>query len=841
MRVNRIVGAAAAISLALLLVAQTKIERDANGHIVISNTPATTATTATTSTQPPAAVPSPSVSVTPTPIYVPPPQPPTPTSEALSDLPFSFSDGDSSIASISLGLLPRAIGLFKAPDGHAFAVRGLAASSEAGGPFPYHVPSLRSISRVVAVAGGEHANTTYEGVHPTGEKLIYYFGRDNVRIPVYEGVQLHGAAHNIDLTETLTPVEQRIHLTIAAGTNLAKIGVTWDESASLSLDTDGSLIVRNTQANVQARTAKLRATQKLNGDITEIGARWKPTEFRESYIEFGSTDPSQPIDVDFDVHRWVIDPSQPPQSSFKPEGAITTDDDGNVYVAAKARGPDHDSLSSAGITPSRGGLLGVQKFDAKGKLVYTTLIDGLAASGLVSIRPDGHGKLWVAFVQNIGGMRIAKLSAGGDVVESTTSHAIPDPDLLLIDSRGVIYAATQKSYMSLSPATMERGFQPVKMERSPGLIAAIFDSKNLRYATYLGGVMPLAIAYDADGRMAVGGDGAIDSKTGGSGSGCVVVIDPSKEGAESLAGATRIGGTNAVMPDELNAVAFDRAGNVYAAGVTSSADFPATKDAWHRELVGASDAFVCKFDRNLRSLRWATFAGGSRNDRAIALAVDPNENVYVVGTTESQDFKIENAPSHDLENGSYTFAVRINSIGTAATWSLIAGGGGADIERPHDATAVATGGGDLLIATRAPFLDLMSPIDYAETTETYETFVRVASCVVCTQPPSITRVSKGFGSKITIDGSNFLPASQVIINGTPASAVSFESPKRLTADYAKKDDGALEVSVVNPDHASATSSDVQPSLIAQKRVFVPGLVVILIILIAAASRRRRGG
>jgi len=60
MRIHRTVGMAVALSLSLLFTAQTKITRDANGHIVISNAPATTSSGG----QAPTPVPAPTTSVT---------------------------------------------------------------------------------------------------------------------------------------------------------------------------------------------------------------------------------------------------------------------------------------------------------------------------------------------------------------------------------------------------------------------------------------------------------------------------------------------------------------------------------------------------------------------------------------------------------------------------------------------------------------------------------------------------------------------------------------------------------------------------------------------------------
>jgi hypothetical protein len=53
------------------------------------------------------------------------------------------------------------------------------------------------------------------------------------------------------------------------------------------------------------------------------------------------------------------------------------------------------------------------------------------------------------------------------------------------------------------------------------------------------------------------------------------------------------------------------------------------------------DAVVVKLDRAGRVV-WATRLGGSDNDTGNALAVDATGNVYIAGTTWSEDFPLRN-------------------------------------------------------------------------------------------------------------------------------------------------------------------------------------------------------
>src|SRR6266542_4433750 len=101
--------------------------------------------------------------------------------------------------------------------------------------------------------------------------------------------------------------------------------------------------------------------------------------------------------------------------------------------------------------------------------------------------------------------------------------------------------------------------------------------------------------------------------------------------------------------------------DVYVAGVTSSLDFPGTAGGvqphygWGH-LYG--DAFVAYLSSDLTLLRNATYLGGTGDDRAWGLAIDPGTaNVYVSGLTDSSDFPGAIAAG--------TFVARLNQTLTA--------------------------------------------------------------------------------------------------------------------------------------------------------------------------------
>jgi hypothetical protein len=109
----------------------------------------------------------------------------------------------------------------------------------------------------------------------------------------------------------------------------------------------------------------------------------------------------------------------------------------------------------------------------------------------------------------------------------------------------------------------------------------------------------------------------------------------------TLSQATYLGGS---ATDQASALAIHPAsGEVYVAGVTQSMDFPGTAGGAQVANGGSQvlpgDAFVARLNGPLTTLNQATYLGGSSNDGASALAVQPTSgDVFVAGGTGSFDF-----------------------------------------------------------------------------------------------------------------------------------------------------------------------------------------------------------
>ena len=150
-------------------------------------------------------------------------------------------------------------------------------------------------------------------------------------------------------------------------------------------------------------------------------------------------------------------------------------------------------------------------------------------------------------------------------------------------------------------------------------------------------------------------------------------LDPSKGGSESLVYSTYLGGSGF---DRINAIAV-RNGIAYAAGYTTSDDFPAI-GALSNASKGGGDAFVSVFDTAsgtaAATLPFSSVLSGIAFDNATAIGVNTQGDIYVAGTTASADFTVSaNAYQNGYQGGTDVFLVRINANRSRVYSSFLGG------------------------------------------------------------------------------------------------------------------------------------------------------------------------
>lgn len=201
---------------------------------------------------------------------------------------------------------------------------------------------------------------------------------------------------------------------------------------------------------------------------------------------------------------------------------------------------------------------------------------------------------------------------------------------------------------------------------------------SLIYATYIGGTgneQPHSLVADAAGNLVIAGRTSSSTNYptvsglplyGIGGGDFDIVLTKLNSTGTALVGSLRIGGsgsdgvnirpnysgTNQSVSTRLNygddarsEVIFDNQGNILLTSVSQSLDFPTTSGSF-QSIHGAprtsdkrmQDGVLIKLNSNLTEVIFSSFLGGSDDDAAFVIAINPtNNNIYVAGTTASKD------------------------------------------------------------------------------------------------------------------------------------------------------------------------------------------------------------
>lgn len=129
---------------------------------------------------------------------------------------------------------------------------------------------------------------------------------------------------------------------------------------------------------------------------------------------------------------------------------------------------------------------------------------------------------------------------------------------------------------------------------------------------------------------------------------------------------------------------YDAAQNIYMGGIISGTGYPTTLGAWDSTYNGGNspgsswpfDIFLAKFNPTGSTLMYATYYGGIINEQPHSLVVNGNNELYVVGRTNSSNFPTLGAYDASL-NGGYDIIVgKFNSVGNLLASTFV--GGSAD-------------------------------------------------------------------------------------------------------------------------------------------------------------------
>ncbi|MCC6586855.1 MAG: SBBP repeat-containing protein [Bryobacterales bacterium] len=527
-------------------------------------------------------------------------------------------------------------------------------------------------------------NTSLRALEPAAAKANYLLGNDRrswkLGQSTYSRVRYESAYPGIDLVFYGTEGRLEYDFVVKAGADASRIELEVDGADSLLIDAAGDLVLK--AGRYETRWAKPVLYQQLNGKQTPVDGRFVISQNRVRFA-VGRYDRSRDL---------VIDPVLS-YATYVGGGineaarSIATDAQGNVYISGFTTSDNLPSTAGR-VQPAYGGNTAtgnndtgdgfIARFNPQGALQWITYLGGRQDDIIMDLALDAQGNIYVTGF--------------------TTSNNFPV-------SSGVL----QSSYKGGSSTQYHQGGDAFVAKLSNG-------GSQILYSTYLGGSLDdrgISIAVDAQGNAYVAGttvstnfpvtNGVVQSAYGGGttlGGDIIeagdVFVAKLNATASALTWATYLGGRLGDAPAD---IAVDSTGAVYIAGGTASTNFPTSANAYQKAHAGAAgsdfqgiftlgDAFITKLNPTATSLVCSTLLGGSRDETAVGLALDSENNVYVTGLTSSTNFPTTNNAPYKTYKGPASaqgyfiagdaFVTKLNAAGSALVYSTLLGGANDD-------------------------------------------------------------------------------------------------------------------------------------------------------------------
>lgn len=340
--------------------------------------------------------------------------------------------------------------------------------------------------------------------------------------------------------------------------------------------------------------------------------------------------------------------------------AITIDSSGSVLVAGNTSSTNFPVAAAYQPTasPNQGGNFGNYGFLSK-------------------FSPDGS---YLAYSTYLGGSSNVAYNCSGTPCWSSPFSAING---IAVDSEGNAYAGGVTNTYNFPTTT--NAYQPTAstQQTNPtvGFVSKFSSSGTLDYSTYFYESSASlteadAIAVDSSGSAYITGiafsDGTFPVTSTSicdptvSGFACdyafVTKFDPT---GSTLAYSTFLGLNNNAIP---RALTLDAKNDAYVLASTSSNSFAIVNGI--EPYSGGNDLLLVEIDPAASTQIVATYLGGSENEYSAGIALDPNGNVYVAGSTDSTDLPVTQGASQALLAGSTNAFVMKIALGSAPSVSL---------------------------------------------------------------------------------------------------------------------------------------------------------------------------
>ena len=493
---------------------------------------------------------------------------------------------------------------------------------------------------------GADPDAAIEAARPEPGKVNYLLGNDpgkwHTGLPTYGEVVYHDLWPGIDLVFRGEYGKLKYELRLEPGADPGQVRLAYRGAERLALGKAGDLRIETALGVL--RDSPPASYQVVGGRRVPVASRFGLHGMTYGFA-LGAYDPKRPLVIDPGLAYSTylggsgLDKGGGVAVDGLVGGGIAVDSLGNAYVTGHTASDPFPATAGAFDTSFNGREdVFVTKLNATGSsLVYSTYLGGSSIDQGLGIAVDAAGNAYVTGV--------------------TTSDPFPT-----------------------TPGAFETSFNGGGRD---GFVTKLNATGSaLVYSTYLGGAgidEAFGIALDAAGNAYMSGrttsdpfpttPGAFDTAFNGGDDAFVTKLNAA---GSAPVYSTYLGGTSL---DEALAIAVDAAGNAYVSGVTSSDPFSTTPGAFDTTYNGMDDAFVTKLNAAGSAPAYSTYLGGSDDERALAVAIDPAGNAYVTGPTSSDPFPTTpGAFDTSFNGGDDAFVTKVNATGSLLAYGTYFGG-----------------------------------------------------------------------------------------------------------------------------------------------------------------------
>ncbi len=476
-------------------------------------------------------------------------------------------------------------------------------------------------------------------------------------VPTYSSITYKNLYDGIDLTYNGREGLLKGNYLVAPNVDPSQIRWRYHGAARVQIANDGALaiVLPQTREDADGRVRQPfvllenapRAWQTENGARKNVDVKFVLNADNTIGFALGAYDARQPLTIDPEFSYAKMLEGNDHDYAY----SIAVDGSGSAYITGETTSIDFTTTPGAYDRAYNGAPYCslynrcedafVVKLAADGTMLYSTFLGGTDGDRGQDIAVDDAGRAYVVGTTYSGNFPLVNPYQIGQL--NAAFLAILSPD------GGALEYSTYFGGNGLDHAT-----------------SVAVDDQEL---VYVGGYttsfdLPLRDAFQAQNNSCQCQYGyGNDPLTEGVTDSFIAIFNPARQGTDALRFSSYYGGSG---EEYLQQISFDNFNRLYAIGTTDSTDLTLVSAYDSVCEIGAEgwcqDAFVIQVNTSQHQLQYATYLGGSGDERGRGIAATNDTGiVYVTGSTASPDFPLLSPYDNTLEGASDAFLARLNT------------------------------------------------------------------------------------------------------------------------------------------------------------------------------------